>query len=289
MTEAVDWKKFVEVYNDTDKYPSLRDIGAVFGISYEGVSKRGVRYRQMLLNDPSLPPLNVRVASKASAVTKNEGTPEEHAQARAVLLSNEVTALVTGTKYPVINPEAILVESQLTHGYDRETRSRTPRESTPPTWLSATLKVAAVNEFKGKKFIFTGAQNDTDIHPVWPNLVAYAKHLGADLVVGPGTYETQWWSENNPTSRAYAPEIADYLCFGQMKIGPNFVFCGEMNILPTASSPISDLVTYTRGRWGVFPHAKRQLKSVPSTDPNQQAHDYGALYQAQGHSAEGRH
>jgi hypothetical protein len=57
-----------------------------------------------------------------------------------------------------------------------------------------------------------------------------------------------------------------------MKIGPNFVFCGEMNTLPTASQPISDLLTYSRGRWAVFPHAKRQLKSVPSTDPNVQAH-----------------
>jgi hypothetical protein len=57
-----------------------------------------------------------------------------------------------------------------------------------------------------------------------------------------------------------------------MKIGDNFVFCGEMNTLPTASQPISDLVTYSRGRWAVFPHAKRQLKSVPSTDPAIQAH-----------------
>jgi hypothetical protein len=40
-----------------------------------------------------------------------------------------------------------------------------------------------------------------------------------------------------------------------------------MNTLPTASRPISDLVTYSRGRWAVFPHSKLQLKSVPSTDP----------------------
>ncbi|WP_424578946.1 hypothetical protein [Bradyrhizobium sp. USDA 241] len=45
-----------------------------------------------------------------------------------------------------------------------------------------------------------------------------------------------------------------------------------MNTLPTASQPISDLVTYSRGRWAVFPHAKRQLKSVPSDDPTIQAH-----------------
>src|SRR5690606_3123830 len=93
-----------------------------------------------------------------------------------------------------------------------------------------------------------------------------------DIVVGPWTYETQWWSENNTTARSYADEIADYLCFGQMTIGDKFVFCGEMNTLPTASRPISDLLTYSRGRWAGLPHAKVQLKSVPSTDPSRQAH-----------------
>jgi len=44
-----------------------------------------------------------------------------------------------------------------------------------------------------------------------------------------------------------------------------------MNIIPTASSPISDLISNSRGKWTVFPHAKRQLRSVPSTDPNVQA------------------
>jgi hypothetical protein len=75
-----------------------------------------------------------------------------------------------------------------------------------------------------------------------------------------------------PDRALLRPELTEYLCFGQMKIGDNFMFCGEMNTLPTASAPISDLVTYSRGRWAVFPHAKRQLKSVPSTDPAIQAH-----------------
>ena len=111
-----------------------------------------------------------------------------------------------------------------------------------------------------------------DLEEFWANLQAYAAYLDAEIVVGPWTYETQWWAENNPTARAYATELTPYLCFGQMKIGSNFMFCGEMNTLPTASAPISDLVTYSRGRWAVFPHAKRQLKSVPSDDPAIQAH-----------------
>lgn len=269
-SRPIDWIEFTRVWNDVTNV-SLAEVALKLGISYQTVKNRARIYRALCKADPSLLLLTERGCS-ARAITKDKGTPEEHAQARAVLLSNEITALVTASKYPVINPDAIIIESRVSHGYDRDTRSHKPRESTPRTWLSATLKVAPVEKFRGRTFIFTGAQNDTELHPIWPNLLAYAKRLRAQVVVGPGTYETQWWSENNPSSRAYAEELADYLCFGQMAIGKDFVFCGEMNILPTASSPVSDLVTYTRGRWGVFPHAKRQLKSVPSTDPARQAH-----------------
>jgi hypothetical protein len=192
---------------------------------------------------------------------------------RAVSLSSEVTDLITASNYPVINPEAIIIDSYLVRRYDRSVGGYVIKEGTPRTWMTDTLRVAPITDPRNKNFIFTGAQNDAPIHEeFWANLQAYAAYIDAEIVVGPWTYETQWWAENNPTARAYATELTPYLCFGQMKIGDNFVFCGELNILPTASQPVSDLVTYSRGRWAVFPHAKRQLKAVPSTDPNIQAH-----------------
>ena len=197
---------------------------------------------------------------------------DEHAATRAKRLSDMVRVLVTETKYPLINPEAIVIEPRIVTRYDRSVQDYVNYETTPRTWVTDTLMAEPIEDCRGRKFIFTSAQNDCQVHPIWENLVAYAKFLGAELVVGPLTYETQWWEENNPASRAYASEISDYLCFGQLRIGPNFVFCGEMNTIATASAPISDLTTYTRGRWGVFPHPKRQLKSVPSTDPTVQAH-----------------
>src|SRR5690606_6220174 len=136
-----------------------------------------------------------------------------------------------------------------------------------------TLRVAPVSVSKNKTFLFTGAQNDAAIHEeFWENLKTYAEFTGAQIVVGPWTYETSWFNENSTSARSYDERILDYIAFGQMAIGENFIFAGEMNTLPTASRPISDLVTYSRGRWAVFPHAKLQLKSVPSTDPKSQAH-----------------
>jgi hypothetical protein len=181
--------------------------------------------------------------------------------------------MIQGSNYPLINPDCIIVESGMVWRYDRDAGTKVKVESTPRTWLTETPKVAPIKNSRGRKFIFTGAQNDTEVHKgFWTNLKAYARSIGAEIAVGPGTYETQWWSENNPASRAYDEVLKDHLCFGQLEIGDNFMFCGQMNIIPTASSPITDLVTHSRGRWAVFPHAKRQLRSVPSTDPSVQAH-----------------
>jgi hypothetical protein len=218
-----------------------------------------------------VPKASVSVASETSE--EGEISVEEHAKRRAALLAAEITRAVTNSKYPVINPEAILVEGYTFRAYDRDSGEYELIPGTPRTWVSDTLYVAPVEDARNRKYIFTGAQNDTPVHePFWNNLQAYAADIGAEIIVGPWTYETSWWSDNNPTARCYDERLTDHLCFGQMKIGSNFVFVGEMNTLPTASQPISDLVTYSRGRWAVFPHAKRQLKSIPSTDPSVQAH-----------------
>jgi hypothetical protein len=262
--------RFVTVYNDTENYPNLTDVALELGISYQTVRNRSALLRARLRRGEDVPVLISRVVQ---AKEKDPEAPVNHANARADLLRSDIHQLLTSSRYPVINPEAITIDSYIGKKYDRLTGKTTPVEGTPRTWLSDTLRAEPVEDPRGRVFILTGAQNDAEVDlPFWENLQAYATFRDADLVVGPGTYETQWWSESNPSVRSYAPEIEEYLCFGQMPIGDNFVFCGEMNMLPTASRPISDLTTYSQGRWGVFPHAKVQLKSVPSTDPNQQAH-----------------
>ena len=218
--------------------------------------------------------LYVPPTPKATVTSGGEElSAEDHSRKRAETLSAEVTQLITQSKYPVINPEAVIIDSPMMRVWSRKFGHYEEKEGKPRTWMVDTLRVAPFRDSRNRNFIFTGAQNDALLHEeFWANLLAYAAFLNAEIVVGPWTYETQWWAENDPQSRTYAHELTPYLCFGQMKIGDNFVFCGEMNTLPTASKPISDLVTYSRGRWAVFPHAKRQLKSVPSDDPNIQAH-----------------
>lgn len=270
MTVNVAEDRFVEAYNDKETYPNLTDVAVALGLSYQTVRNRSSVLRARLRAGENVPALINRVIQ---AKEKDPEAPKNHANARADLLRADLDRLLTGSRYPVTNPEAVIVDPTVTSKYDRLMGVKREVEGTPRTWLTDTLTAESVEDPRGRVFIFTGAQNDAEVDlPFWQNLQAYAEFRDADIVVGPGTYETQWWSENNSVVRNYASEIEEYLCFGQMKIGDNFVFCGEMNMLPTANRPISDLTTYTQGRWGVFPHSKIQLKSVPSLDPARQAH-----------------
>jgi hypothetical protein len=265
------WNRFAEAYNDVAAFPTVRDVGHALGMARQTVKNKATILRRLRAKDPRYPKIITRSTSSPAQEFKTQ--PQDHALVRAKVLSQEITKLLTSSRYPVINPAALVVQSHVATRYNRENGDRSPVESTPRTYLEETLRVAPVKHARKRSYLFTGAQNDASVHlSFWENLNAYARSIEAEVVVGPWTYETQWWSENNPIARAYDPLIAEHLCFGQMEIGDNFIFAGEMNTLPTASRPISDLLTYSRGRWAVFPHAKLQLKSVPSTDPYIQAH-----------------
>ncbi|MCK1543448.1 hypothetical protein IVB12_16140 [Bradyrhizobium sp. 179] len=271
MTVPAELKAFVKAYNDTKKYPTLADLAAGLNLSHQTVRNKSSVYRARTRLDDTLPKLIDRKQVEVIA-KRDEKTPEQHAHARALDLAQQIEVLTTSSNFPLINPSCIQVESFMTRKWDRDAFAYVPKESTPRTWLNATPLVAPIADPRGRRFIFTGAQNDTEVHKgFWTNLKAYAKAIGAEIAVGPGTYETQWWSENNPAARAYDPVLKDHLCFGQLEIGPSFMFCGQMNIIPTASKPIDDLIANSRGKWAVFPHSKRQLRSVPSTDPDVQA------------------
>lgn len=267
---GVEQSRFIEVYNDLEKYPTLTDVALELGLSYQTVRNRSCVLRGRLRRGENVPELISRVVQ---AKEKDPEAPKIHANRRAELLGDEIRGLLTSSRYPVVNPQAVVVDSFVGTRYDKLTGRHETTEGTPRTWLSETLRAEGVEDPRGRVFIFTSAQNEAEVHkPFWDNLTAYAEFRDADIIVGPGTYETQWWAENNPGVRSYAPELKDFLCFGQMPIGDKFVFCGEMNMLPTANRPISDLITYSQNRWAVFPHAKIQLKSVPSTNPSIQAH-----------------
>ena len=269
-------RKFLKAYNDKRAYATIEDVAAALDISSKTVVNRAAIHRKHFSSFPAFTPGIIQregtPAVKTAPEAKPAPNPREHADVRARRLHDEITTLLQRSRYPVTNPEVVQVDSYVRDTYKRAAGFEVI-ESTPKTWLNGKLTVAPVLDARNRKFLFTGAQNDAIVHgDFWRNLKTYAKEIDAELIVGPSTYETQWWSESNPTARSYAKELTEHLCFGAMEIGDSFVFCGEVNILATAQRPLGGLETYSGNRWAVFPHSHLQLRSIPSTDPDRQSH-----------------
>lgn len=124
-------------------------------------------------------------------------------------------------------------------------------------------------------FILTSAQDKTRIHEdFFNNLLAYQTWLKdtflapCELLVGGFTYNKKLFEDHDPTVRSdkvwFDVRLDEYIVHERIDIGEKLVFCGEMNTLPTATQPLSGFETYTRDKWGVFPHAKVQLRSIPT-------------------------
>lgn len=115
-----------------------------------------------------------------------------------------------------------------------------------------------------RRFLLTAAQDETPVHePFLANLEAYARDIGAELMIGGFTYQKGLFEDHATRTGYFVERVRPYLRHENEWCGP-VLFAAKMNILPTAVRPLSGLETYSRGAWAVFPHAKVQLVSVPS-------------------------
>ena len=117
-------------------------------------------------------------------------------------------------------------------------------------------------------FILTAAQDGTEIHnEFWQALKVYADWLeDCEILVSGFTYNKKLFENHDERAEGvfFHHEVDEYIIHNSVFIGDKLVFCGEMNTLPTAVRPLSGFQTYTRDKWGVFPHVKVQLESVPT-------------------------
>jgi hypothetical protein len=125
----------------------------------------------------------------------------------------------------------------------------------------------------GKRFILTSAQNNTHLHEdFWHALHTFAADKSATLLVSRFTYNKTAWRNSagniegvNATSDGdevwYDPRIEPYTCDRQVKLADDLVFCGELDILPTAATPLETLRSYTGPNSGIVPHAKVHMVS----------------------------
>jgi hypothetical protein len=115
---------------------------------------------------------------------------------------------------------------------------------------------------KTKTFLLTSAQDSSKIsEPFFTNLKAFAEFNEAEILIGGYTYNKSLFEDHSKRSGLFHPELEPYMVWGQVELG-ELLFLAEMNTSPTATTPLSGFETYTKDKWGIFPHPKVQMLSI---------------------------
>ena len=125
--------------------------------------------------------------------------------------------------------------------------------------------------------ILTSAQNNTKVHDqLWENIHAFAEHMDATVMVASFTYnkmtnpiggkqpkrKTSKESDNEP--EWWDKRVLPFLYDERVELAPGLVWCGELQILPTAVNPLSGMESYTGRSSTIIPHPKFAVTSVAS-------------------------
>lgn len=123
-----------------------------------------------------------------------------------------------------------------------------------------------------KRYLITSAQNNTHVNQsMWSNLLAMAEHYQAEVLVGTFSYNTNAYGKLAVKAGKMIPKqeqlwfdplISGYINDKRIELANGLVWCGEMNISPTAEDPLSGLDTYTGRKSSIFPHSKLAMRSV---------------------------
>lgn len=118
----------------------------------------------------------------------------------------------------------------------------------------------------GRRFVFTTAQNNTYVHQeFYESLQQFCKEREAQLIVSTITYNKSGFQNGTKEDEKlwYDPKIVPYIMDDSHVVAPGLVFCGELNVIPTAVSPLSGFENYTQDASGIIPHTKVQMQSLP--------------------------
>lgn len=127
----------------------------------------------------------------------------------------------------------------------------------------------------GRRFIFTSAQSDTPVHkPFWDCLRKYAAEIGATIHVSQFTYNKNTIGASGQKvgteqdvqvkEPKWDKNLQGYFSNEEVTVCKDLVWCGNLNIMPTATNPLTGFDTYTRSSSCILPHPKIALKSIPN-------------------------
>lgn len=119
---------------------------------------------------------------------------------------------------------------------------------------------------KKKRFLITAAQNATKINVnFWENLLAYAKHIKAEILVIPYRYHnpTSIMSDANKKQDWWDDKIVPYLTLNRHNLNNRISVLSDVKIQPTACMPLSGLESLTGEYSCIVGHPRVHMKSLP--------------------------
>lgn len=133
-------------------------------------------------------------------------------------------------------------------------------------------KIAKPKKGHVKRYILTCAQNNTNIHhQFFNNLEAYAIHIDAEIKVSRFTYNKNAFQKNRKQGDTdtteetyYDPNIAGYISDDIERLAPSLIWCGNLQLSPTAVDPMSGLNDYTGPDSSIMPHTRVSMNPVPT-------------------------
>ena len=133
------------------------------------------------------------------------------------------------------------------------------------------------------RYLLTAAQNNTHAHSAGlKNLESYCAWLNklkgrpndkCELIVGSFTYAIDAYGAKAVKRGTYqgamgklwySPELVKYLKDESIQLAPGLIWCGELNILPTATNPLTRMDDYNGRASNIVPHVRHAMESVAS-------------------------
>lgn len=137
---------------------------------------------------------------------------------------------------------------------------------------------------EGKRFVFTSAQNNTHVHAGFlKSLEKFCKHRDAKLVISPFVYNKNGFQNGTKKDEDiyFDPKVVKYFCDEAMHVCDGLVFCGNIEISPTAKRPLSGFDVYNGASSCIFPSTKVAMEPVATMKHKPTKHMYttGAVTQ----------
>jgi predicted transcriptional regulator len=163
-----------------------------------------------------------------------------------------------------------------TLGLSRSAVSRFLKRETYKEWWSTHEKPIAagalhdhhhkIKSFTNKRYILTSAQNNTFVHSKFlASLEQMASRIDAKIIIGTFSYNLSGFQNlGKGDGEWFDDKIQKYIIDEPVQLAKDLLWCGELNVLPTAVNPLSGFHSYTKSGSGIIPHAKVQMESLPS-------------------------